>query len=245
MAKIVAADKPQLTLQMTAMETSTPAHCDQWNTRHQQLLNNDKYLSEQIKETIKNTGEKMEKSAIIDDLDTALAVTEDRVPVGCKAIQELNSNLSERINSGLSDIDVRYNSETGAPEWSPRGADTFHPFSSGKAKAELLWTNSNSSTGFPAQTVRFKENTYNHYIIFFYGRHNIHANPCTAFIESNYTAPGGYFGVKGTGCYYVAGQVSVSRNITATTNASITFSQGYPSNEYIVPYAVYGANIEL
>ena len=156
-----------------------------------------------------------------------------------------NSNLSERINSGLSDIDVRYNSETGAPEWSPRGADTFHPFSSGKAKAELLWTNSNSSTGFPAQTVRFKENTYNHYIIFFYGRHNIHANPCTAFIESNYTAPGGYFGVKGTGCYYVAGQVSVSRNITATTNASITFSQGYPSNEYIVPYAVYGANIEL
>ena len=102
MAKIVAADKPQLTLQMTAMETSTPAHCDQWNTRHQQLLNNDKYLSEQIKETIKNTGEKLDKSAIIDDLDTALSVTEDKVPVGCKAIQELNSNLSERINSGLS-----------------------------------------------------------------------------------------------------------------------------------------------
>ena len=132
MAKIVAADKPQLSLQMTAMETSTPAHCDQWNTRHQQLLNNDKYLSEQIKETIKNTGEKMEKSAIIDDLDTALAVTEDKVPVGCKAMQELNSNLSERINSGLSDIDVRYNAETRAPEWSPRGADTWSPFSSSR-----------------------------------------------------------------------------------------------------------------
>ena len=81
MANLVVADKPQLTLQMAAMETSTPAHCDQWNTRHQQLLNNDKYLSEQIKETIKNTGEKLEKSAIIDDLDTALAVTEDKVPV--------------------------------------------------------------------------------------------------------------------------------------------------------------------
>ena len=39
-----------------------------------------------------------------------------------------NSNLSERINSGLSDIDVRYNAETGAPEWSPRGADTWSPF---------------------------------------------------------------------------------------------------------------------
>ena len=40
----------------------------------------------------------------------------------------LNSNLTERINSGLSDIDVRYNAETGAPEWSPRGADTWSPF---------------------------------------------------------------------------------------------------------------------
>ena len=160
-------------------------------------------------------------------------------------INQANNDLSERINSGLSELDIRYNAETGAPEWSPRGADTWSPFSSGKAKAELLWTNSNPSTGFPAQTVNFKENTYSHYIIFFYGRHNIHANPCTAFIGSNYTAPGGYFGVKGTGCYYVAGQCSVSRNITATTNASITFSQGYPSNDYIVPYAVYGVNINF
>ena len=101
MANLVVADKPQLTLQMAAMETSTPAHCDQWNTRHQQLLNNDKYLSEQIKETIKNTGEKLEKSAIIDDLDTALAVTEDKVPVGCKAMQELNSNLNDSLKDGL------------------------------------------------------------------------------------------------------------------------------------------------
>ena len=181
----------------------------------------------------------------LDTLEEIEANTDAGRFAGALAVKEINSNLSERINSGLSDIDVRYNAETGAPEWSPRGADTWSPFSSGKAKAELLWTNSNPSTGFPAQTVNFKENTYSHYIIFFYGRHNIHANPCTAFIESNYTAPGGYFGVKGTGCYYVAGQVSVSRNITATTNKSITFSQGYPSNDYIVPYSIYGANIEL
>ena len=41
--------------------------------------------------------------------------------------------------NGLSDIDVRYNSETGSPEWSPRGADTWSPFKSVK----LL----NASTG--------------------------------------------------------------------------------------------------
>ena len=27
---------------------------------------------------------------------------------------------------------MRYNSETGAPEWSPRGADTWYPFSSSR-----------------------------------------------------------------------------------------------------------------
>lgn len=74
------------------------------------------------------TGEKLEKSEIIDDLDTALAVTEDKVPVGCKAIQVLNSNL----NNSLSEIDVRYNAESRIPEWSPRGADTWSPFSSSR-----------------------------------------------------------------------------------------------------------------
>ena len=44
----------------------------------------------------------MDKTAVVDELDAVLAVTEDKVPVGSKAIQELNSNLSERINSGLS-----------------------------------------------------------------------------------------------------------------------------------------------
>lgn len=43
------------------------------------------------------TGENLDKSAIIDDLDTALAVTEDKVPVGCKAMQELNSNLKDGL----------------------------------------------------------------------------------------------------------------------------------------------------
>lgn len=35
-------------VQMEAMTTKTPGHCDQWNTRHQQLLGNDQYLKDQI-----------------------------------------------------------------------------------------------------------------------------------------------------------------------------------------------------
>lgn len=47
MANITAAEHPELVLEMTAMERTTPAHYDEWNVRHQQLLNNDKYLNEQ------------------------------------------------------------------------------------------------------------------------------------------------------------------------------------------------------
>lgn len=39
-----------------------------------------------------------------------------------------NSNL----NNSLSEIDIRYNAESRVPEWSPRGADTWSPFSSSR-----------------------------------------------------------------------------------------------------------------
>lgn len=44
MANLTAAANPELVLEMEAMERTTPAHCDEWNRRHQQLLDNDGYL---------------------------------------------------------------------------------------------------------------------------------------------------------------------------------------------------------
>ena len=35
------------------------------------------------------------------------------------------------VSSSLGNLDIRYNTETGKPEWKERGADTFTPFSSG------------------------------------------------------------------------------------------------------------------
>lgn len=72
----------------------------------------------------------------LDTLEEIEANTDAGRFAGALAVKEINSNLSERINSGLSDIDVRYNSETGAPEWSPRGADTWSPF---RNEPVLLW----------------------------------------------------------------------------------------------------------
>ena len=54
MANITAAEHPKLVLEMTAMERTTPAHYDEWNVRHQQLLDNDKYLNEQFLNVMAN-----------------------------------------------------------------------------------------------------------------------------------------------------------------------------------------------
>ena len=40
---------PSFSTDMEAITTNTPGHCDQWNTRHQQLLGNDQYLYDNLK----------------------------------------------------------------------------------------------------------------------------------------------------------------------------------------------------
>ena len=41
-------------VQMEEMTTKTPGHCDQWNTRHKQLLDNDQYLKDQVDKMLQN-----------------------------------------------------------------------------------------------------------------------------------------------------------------------------------------------
>ncbi len=68
-------------------------------------------------------------------LEDATEYTQKGDDFGAADINATNAKVNE-LNSGLSDIDVRYNSETGAPEWSPRGADTWSPF---RNEPVLLW----------------------------------------------------------------------------------------------------------
>ena len=49
MANITLNENPQLNLEMEAMTVNTEGHCDEWNRRHKQLLENDHYLSEEQK----------------------------------------------------------------------------------------------------------------------------------------------------------------------------------------------------
>ena len=107
-----------------------------------------------------------------------------------------------------------------------------------------MWENTEDQTkNFTPQTVTFEENTYTHYIIEFWGRNNIRNVITTVLIESSYTGTAGYFGIKGGGCFYVAGKVSVSRNILSTTSHSVQFDSGYANNDYVIPSKIYGVNI--
>jgi hypothetical protein len=51
MAKISSSENPVFNPEMEAMERTTPAHYTEWNNRHEQLLNNDQYLKNQVDAT--------------------------------------------------------------------------------------------------------------------------------------------------------------------------------------------------
>lgn len=64
------------------------------------------------------------------------------------------------INNSLSEIDIRYNSETGSPEWSPRGADTWSPFKSSFAEETKFATYGRLNAG--GDTIYF---TFSHPVL--------------------------------------------------------------------------------
>lgn len=68
-------------------------------------------------------------------LEDATEYTQKGDDFGAADINATNAKVNV-LNDSLSDIDVRYNAETGAPEWSPRGADTWSPF---RNEPVLLW----------------------------------------------------------------------------------------------------------
>ena len=94
-----------------------------------------------VLDTSKNTKRKyntIQNSDGTISLEDVTEYTQKGDDFGAADINATNAKVNV-LNDSLSDIDVRYNSETGAPEWSPRGADAWSPFKSVK----LL----NASTG--------------------------------------------------------------------------------------------------
>ena len=71
-----------------------------------------------------NDGDNMEtKVGAIKGITTSTEVTEEGYAADATTVAALNSSLGG--------LDIRFNAETGKPEWKERGADTFNPLSSG------------------------------------------------------------------------------------------------------------------
>lgn len=69
-----------------------------------------------------NDGDTMEtKVGAIKGITTSTSVTEEGYAADATTVAALNESLGG--------LDIRFNSETGKPEWKERGADSFNPFS--------------------------------------------------------------------------------------------------------------------
>ena len=80
MANIALNEDAELNLQMEAMTEDTEGHCDVWNVRHKQLLENDKYFEKKRKETnqgIENIKKDLNGLSFGISDDGCLAVTYD------------------------------------------------------------------------------------------------------------------------------------------------------------------------
>ena len=92
-------------------------------------------------------------------LEDATEYTQKGDDFGSADINATNTRVNE-IDNSLSEIDIRYNSETGSPEWSPRGADTWSPFKSSFAEETKFATYGRLNAG--GDTIYF---TFSHPVL--------------------------------------------------------------------------------
>lgn len=121
-----------------------------------------------------------------------------------------------------------------------RGADTFHPFSSGLSP-ELLWENENPTTTYQVTTLALDLSGYSHIIVELRASTSADNLPRLQNI-----IPVGFTGWFSLGCNSGT-QNNISRYVTEVTNDHIAFgagrSGGSTSNSNGIPVAIYGINL--
>ena len=76
------------------------------------------------------------------------------------------TEATKKLNDSLGGLDIRYNSETGKPEWKERGADTFNPFSSDPLQQGYYVTNQQTTPTALPDTNKINFSSTNHLIAF-------------------------------------------------------------------------------
>lgn len=108
-------------------------------------------------------------------------------------------------------------------------------------KPELIWTNSNPTSGFAAQTINLDLSKYKYVIIV--AKDSYKATPCSVGIVpiGNYQA---------TGIGRTGGSTTIRHFIATTTGIQVSISKFGSSSDganYVIPYKIYGvkANLEI
>lgn len=106
MASIVLNEETQLNLDMEAMTVNTEGHCDEWNVRHKQLLENDHYLDKQMQAIKKDVGNKVAsiagKGLSTNDYTTAEKTKLAGIATGANKTTVVNNLTSESPTEALS-----------------------------------------------------------------------------------------------------------------------------------------------
>ena len=141
MANIALNENTQLDLEMDAMTVNTEGHCDEWNRRHKQLLENDQYLNgeqEKIKEPEFTTADKREN-----------ITSKEKLPKILGKIARFFADLKTVAFSGkYSDLDGKpaiVNNNTATEAGSALDARQANPTIEGTMANQILQLNSNLS----------------------------------------------------------------------------------------------------
>ena len=145
MANIALNEEAQMNLNMEAMTENTEGHCDEWNVRHKQLLENDQYLNgeqEKIKEPEFTAADTRENIA-----------SKEKLPKILGKIARFFSDLKEVAFSGkysdLSDKPAIVNNNTTTEAGSALDARQANPNIAGTLAATVAQLNNDFQNAVP------------------------------------------------------------------------------------------------
>lgn len=144
------------------------------------------------------------------------------------------------INKVADNIDIKYNSDTGKPEWRERGADTFNPFSSG-VEIDVLYTGS-VGEHFTSKVIEADFSKYDYIVIQSIRQRNsdwIKPHSFTMFKREELLQLSTSYKPAIVGLEY-------TRPIDSFTNNKLTLGNGMYGSvtdpTWCIPIAVYGVN---
>lgn len=177
----------------------------------------------------------------LDSLEAISANTDNGKFAGANAVKQLNSNCTKGFTSGgYSPVTgLAYDSTNKKLGLKVGATNDIIPFSSGFGYSDLLWQNPSGLTAIGKVSVTYDKSKYNA-IILVYLRSTSNKTELRQVIIS----PNKIFGLNAVASLEVhLGSGNFAKRTISWTTTGIEISADSSSNDYNVPYRIYGINI--